>query len=55
MPLTVRFKGSEYLNTAHVLYQRRDIGPAERQVAYRGLFKEATGGNNLQALRKCCE
>jgi REP-associated tyrosine transposase len=47
-----QFKGAEYLNTAHVLYQRHGIRPAERQVAYHRLFKEAPGENDLQALRK---
>lgn len=36
----------------HALYQALGIGPTERQAAYRGLFKEVLGENDLQALRK---
>jgi putative transposase len=36
----------------HPLYQALGIGATERQAAYRGLFKEALGENDLQALRK---
>ena len=36
----------------HARYQALGIGPAERQAAYSGLFKEALGENDLLALRK---
>jgi putative transposase len=36
----------------HALYQALGIGPAERQIACRRLFREALEENDLQALRK---
>jgi putative transposase len=36
----------------HALYQALGIGPAERQMAYRRLFKETLAENDLLALRK---
>ena len=44
-------KADPMLST-HALYQALGTGPAERQRAYRGLFKEILAENDLLALRK---
>jgi putative transposase len=43
---------ADYMLSPHALYQAHGIGPAERQAAYRVLFKEVLAEHDPQALRK---